>query len=235
MLIVSVYVDGLIYTGNTKELMLELKNSLQLEFAITDIGKTKFFLGLEVIQKDNGIFVCQKKYIIDILDKFRMGGANLVHNMMVSGRKLDKAEDEKALDKAEDEKTIDKTFYKQMVRCLMYATDTRPDIMYSVSQVSRFMENPRELHLLAIKRILHYLKGTNNFGLFYQKGGNKELTGYTDNGYTSDVEDRKCTFRYVFMMSMAAISWSSKKQLVVSLSTIEASFIVAATNSCHAI
>lgn len=224
--VVSLYVDDLIYTGNDDELMMEFKKSMQSEFAMTDMGKMKFFLGLEATQKADGIFVCQKKYVIDLLERFGMSNSNSAHNPMVPGCKLGKDEDGKG---------VNKTLYKQMVGSLMYATATRPDIMYSVSQVSRFMENPKELHFQAVKRIIRYLKGTCEFGLFYQRNGGKDLIGYTDSDYANDIEDRKSTSGYVFMMSEAAISWSSKKQPVVSLSTTEAEFIAAAASSCQAV
>jgi len=104
--------------------------------------------------------------------------------------------------------------------------------MYSVSQVSRFMKNPKEIHLHAIKRIMRYLIGTCELGLFYQRNRGKDLLGYTDSDYANDVEDRKSRSGYVFVMSEAAISWSSRKQPVVSLSTIEAEFIAATASSC---
>jgi len=117
----------------------------------------------------------------------------------------------------------------------MYAAATRPDIMYSVSQVSRFMGQPKEVHLHATKRIIRYLKVTFELGLFYQRNGSKGLIGYTDSNYANDIEDRKSISGYVFMMSEAAISWSSKKQPVVSLSTTEAEFRAATTSSCQAV
>ena len=92
------------------------------------------------------------------------------------------------------------------------------------------MDCPTELHLQLAKRILRYLKGTIDFGVFYKKEGNEELIGYTDSDYARDLDDRKSTSSYVFMLSLGAVSWSSNKQPVVSLSTTEAEFI--ATTSC---
>ena len=101
----------------------------------------------------------------------------------------------------------------------MYLTATRPDLMFVVSIISRYMENPLELHLQIAKRVLQYLRGTIDFGIFYRKGGDDELVACTDSDYAGDLEDRKSTSGYVFLLSSGAISWSSKKQLVVSLST----------------
>ncbi|XP_074373427.1 secreted RxLR effector protein 161-like [Apium graveolens] len=112
----------------------------------------------------------------------------------------------------------------------MYIIATRPDIVYAVSLISRYMSRPIELHLLAAKRILHYLQGTSDFGLFYKKDGNRELIGFTDSDYAGDIEDRKSTSGYAFILSSAAVAWSSRKQPIVTLSTTEAEFV--ATTSC---
>lgn len=104
------------------------------------------------------------------------------------------------------------TFYKQIVGSLMYITAIRPDFMFVVSLISRFMAQPIELHLQAAKMALRYLKGTVNYGIFYRKAGNEKLIVYTDNDYVGDMEDKKSTFGFVFMLSEGAVSWSSIKQ-----------------------
>jgi hypothetical protein len=117
----------------------------------------------------------------------------------------------------------------------MYLTATRPDLMYVVCLISRFMANPTEIHLQAAKRVFRYLKGTVNLGIFYQKEGNRELLAYTDSDYAGDVDDRKSTSGYVFLLSEGAVSWSSKKQPVVTLSTTEAEFVAATSCACQGV
>ena len=117
----------------------------------------------------------------------------------------------------------------------MYLTATRPDIMHAVSLISRFMECPKEIHLLAAKRIFRYLQGTANYGLFYKKGEKSDLFGFTDSDYAGDLDDRKSTSGYVFMLGSGAVSWSSKKQPIVTLSTTEAEFVAATACACQAI
>lgn len=124
------------------------------------------------------------------------------------------------------------SFYKQLVGNMMYLTTTRPDIMYTVSLISRYMSRPTELHLLAAKRIMRYLQGTTGFGILYKKGGNRELIGFTDSDYAGCVEDRKSTLGYVFILSGAAVAWSSRKQPIVTLSTTEAEFVAVAACTC---
>jgi hypothetical protein len=193
---------------------------------MTDLGKMRYFLGIEVLQKEGGIFISQQKYANEVLERFSMGQCNSVKNPIVPGFKLTK--DEGGVQ-------VDSTLYKQMVGSLMYLTATRPDLMFVVSLISRYMEHPTESHLLAAKRILRYVKGTTKFGMFYRKGGDTEFCGYTDSDYAGDQDDRKSTSSYVFMMNSSAISWSSKKQPVVTLSTTEAEFIVAASGACQVV
>ncbi|XP_068329810.1 secreted RxLR effector protein 161-like [Pyrus communis] len=170
---------------------------------MTDLGKMRYFLGIEVLQRMDDIFIRQRKYAQEVLERFNMDQCNLVHNPMVHGFKLTKDE---------DGVRVDGTFYKQIVGSLMYLIATRPDLMFVVSVISRYMERPTKTHLQAAKRVLRYVKGTISFGPFYKKGGTKELVGYTGSDYyTGDQNDRKSTSVYVFILSSSAVSWSSKK------------------------
>ncbi|XP_040361647.1 secreted RxLR effector protein 161-like [Rosa chinensis] len=156
-----------------------------------------------------------------------MEGSNAVKNPMVPGFKLMKNE---------SGSRVDATQYKQVIGSLMYLTVTRPDLMFVVSLVSRYMEKPTELHMQAVKRILRYLRGTTDLGVCYKKGGKAgELVAFSDNDYAGDTDDRKSTSGYVFLLSSGAMAWSSKKQPVVSLSTTEAEFISAASCACQAV
>ncbi|KAM2668095.1 hypothetical protein EV2_019715 [Malus domestica] len=107
--------------------------------------------------------------------------------------------------------------------------------MFIVRLISRYMEHPTEVHLQATKRALRYVKGTVDLGILYKKGGIEKLIGYTDNDYAGDQDDRKSTSGYVFIISSGAVSWSSKKQPVVTLSTNEAEFIAAASSACQVV
>ncbi|XP_057443858.1 secreted RxLR effector protein 161-like [Lotus japonicus] len=180
------------------------------EFDMTDMGSMNYFLGIEVIQKENGIFICQRRYALEVLKKYGMQESNMVATPIVPGSKLDK--DSKGT-------KVDATFFKELVGSLFYLTSTRPDMMYITSLLSKYMSNPTKLHMQAAKRALRYLKGIVDYGLFYKHCTNIKLLGFTDSDYAGDVEDSKSTSGYVFMLSSAAISWSSKKQPIVTLST----------------
>ncbi|GLT34760.1 hypothetical protein SLA2020_092590 [Shorea laevis] len=132
-------------------------------------------------------------------------------------------------------KNVNSTLYKKMVGSLMYLTATRLDVMHAVSLISRYMESPKEMHLLAAKRILKYLKGIVEYGLFYKNGEKSDMFGFTDSDFARDLDDRKSTSSYVFMMGAAIVSWSSRKQPIVILSTTEAKFVAATSCACQAI
>ncbi|XP_074345106.1 uncharacterized protein LOC141684164 [Apium graveolens] len=123
--------------------------------------------------------------------------------------------------------------FKSLVGSLRYLTFTRPDIMYAVGLVSRYMEKPKQDHFMAAKRILRYVKGTLGHGLFYTHSQNSKLVGYSDSNYGGDLDDGKSTSGYAFHIGTAIFLWSSKKQQTVALSTCEAEYIVVATCTCQ--
>lgn len=210
ILFVSVYVYDLIDTGDEVSMTRDFKKSMQKEFDITDLGKMRYFLGIEVLQTSHRIHISQEKYALEILKRFGMENCNAVCNPMVPGSKLDMDDGGEC---------IDQTFYKQIIGSLIYITMTRPDLQFVVSLLSRFMAKPTQLHLQAAKRVLRYLSGTMDFGIWYKRGGAGEILVYTDSDFAGDVDSRKSTFGYVFLMDDAAVAWSSKKQLIVTLST----------------
>lgn len=226
MLIISLYVDDLIFTGNNETMFSDFKESMKKEFDMTNLGRMSYFLGVEVVQNSSGIFVSQSKYTKEILERFGMDNSKPVDNPVVPGYKLSKKG---------DGVEVDATTYKQMVGSLMYLTATRSDLMYAVCLISRYMEKPTDVHLQAAKRILRYLKGTADLGIFYKKNVSDELIAYADSDYAGDVDDRKSASGYVFLLGTGAISWSSKKQPVVTLSTTEAEFFAAASCACQGV
>lgn len=185
---------------------------------MNDLGKMRFFLGVEVMQCTEGIYISKRKFTKEVLERFGMERSNFVNNLIVLCVKLVK--DEKCV-------KVDTTEYKQMVGSLTYLTVTRLDLMYVVCLASRFMDNPTELHSQVVKRVFRYVKGTVNLGIFYKRRGDGRLLAYTNNDYVGDVNDRKSTSGFVFSMSGRAVSWSSKKQPIVTLSTTEAEYIAA--------
>jgi hypothetical protein len=201
---------------------------MKKKFAMTDLGKMRYFLGMEVNQSNEGIFMHQCEYATEILSRFGMENCNKVCSPIVPGCRLTKNESGKAADASD---------YKQMVGCLMYLLASRPDLAYSMCLVARYMDRPTEIHVAAVKRIMRYLKGTLNYGMLYKANDSENLCliGWSDSDYAGDLDDRKSTTGYLYMLGSGAISWSSKKQPIVTLSTTEAEFIAAASCACQGI
>ena len=177
------------------------------------IGELSFFLGLQIKQLKEGTFVCQSKYVKDIMKKFGMENAKPIKTPMATNGHLD-------LD--EGGNPIDQKLYRSMIGSLLYLTASRPDIMFSVCMCARFQAAPRECHLTAVKRILRYLQFTLNIGLWYPNGAHFDLVGYSDSDYAGCKVDRKSTSGGCQFLRRSLVAWSSKKQNSVALSTAEA-------------
>jgi hypothetical protein len=226
ILIVVLYVDDVIFTGNDDQLIKNFKSVMKEEFEMTDMGFLRYFLGIEVDQNEKGIFISQARYVNQVLSRFNMQECKAAITPTVMGLKLSRED---------SSKDFDPSLYKSIVGSLMYLTATRPDIMYAVSLISRFMERPKEAHWQAAKRILRYVKGTKMFGILYNVSEHSDLVGYTDSDWAGSVDDRKSTSGYVFHMGSGAISWASKKQSIVALSTAEAEYVAATAAACQAV
>ncbi|KAL6321490.1 hypothetical protein AAG906_018459 [Vitis piasezkii] len=188
------------------------------EFKMSMMGELNFFLGLQIKQLKEGTFINQAKYIRDLLKRFNMEEAKAMKTPMSSSIKLDM--DEKC-------KPVNSTMYRGMIGSLLYLTASRPDIMYSVCLCARFQSCPKESHLSAVKRILRYLKGTMDIGLWYPKGDNFELIGYSDADFVGCKVERKSTSGTCHFLGHSLVSWHNKKQNSVALSTAEAEYITA--------
>ena len=131
--------------------------------------------------------------------------------------------------------TVDATMYRQMIGSLMYLTNTRPDICFAVNTLSLYLTDPRSVHLIAAKHILRYLKGTIDYGLKYDANQKTNLEGYVDLDWAGNAIDRKSTSGCCFSMGLGVISWFSRKQSYVALSTAEAKYVTACSASCEAV
>jgi hypothetical protein len=193
------------------------------EFEMSMMGELKFFLGLQIKQTEDGIFLNQSKYVIDLLKRFGLTNAKAYGTPMSPSTKLDK--DEKG-------KPVDVKLYRGMIGSLLYLTASRPDIMFSVCLCARFQSCPKESHLIAVKRIFRYLLGTIDLGLWYPKSNSFDLISYTDADFAGCKIDRKSTSGTCHFLGHSLVSWFSKKQNSVALSTAEAEYV--AVGSCCA-
>lgn len=225
-MIVCLYVDDMIFPENNPGMFDDFKKVMTNEFEMTNIGQMSYFLVVEVKQSEDEIFMSQKKYAKQILNKFRMKDCKPASKPAEASMKL-------RVDSTKE--SVNLTLFKSLVESLRYLTFTRPNIMYAVGQVSRYMEKPKQDHFMAAKRILRYIKGTLDHGLFYTHSKNAKLVGYSDSDYGGDIDDGKNTSGYTFHIGSAIFSWSSKKQQTIALSTCEAEYIAAAACTCQAI
>ena len=225
ILIVCLYVDDLIFIGKNPGMFEDFKKVMTKEFEMTNIGLMAYYLGIEVKQMEDGIFISQEGYEEDILKKFEMLNSNLVSTPVECGVKLSKHD---------NEEKVNPTFFKSMVGSLRYLTCIRPDILFGTVLVNRYMEAPTMTHLKAAKRILCYLKGTLDYGLLYSPSKDFKLVGYSDSDWARDTNDRKNTTGFVLYMGDTTFTWTSKKQPIVTLSTCEAEYIAATSGVCHA-
>jgi hypothetical protein len=181
------------------------------------MGELKYFLGFQVKQLQDSTFINQTKYIHDILNKFGMKDAKPIKTPMGTNGHLD-------LDKGG--KSIDQKVYRSMIGSLLYLCASRLDIMLSVCMCARFQADPKEVHLKAVKRIMRYLVYTPKFGLWYPTGSTFDLIGYSDTDWAGCKIDRKSTLGTCQFLGRSLVSWASKKQNSVALSTAEAEYIV---------
>ena len=219
-----VYVDDIIVTGNDEKEKHELKQKLVKEFEIKELGKLKYFLGIEVAYSTQEIFISQQKYVTDLLRETGKIGCKPVSTPIDPNHKLGEAK---------EEPVVDKRMYQRLVGRLIYLAHSRPDIAYSVSVISQFMHDPRESHLQAVYRVLHYLKGNPGKGILFKKNDNLTLEAYTDADYAGSVVDRISTTGYCIFLGGNLVTWRSKKQNVVARSSAESEFRAIAQGLCE--
>ena len=177
------------------------------------LGELTYFLGLQVQQNKDGIFISQTKYLKQILKRYNMEDSKPICTPMVTWC---------SLSSNDESTTIHQPTYRSMIGSLIYLTGSRPDIMHAIGIVGRFQANPKESHLQAVKRIFKYLQGTQNFGLWYPRDTYLTLHAYTDADWAGSVDDRKSTSGGAFYMGSRLVSWFSKKQSSIALSIAEA-------------
>ncbi|KAJ9544481.1 hypothetical protein OSB04_024188 [Centaurea solstitialis] len=186
LIIVQIYVDDIIFASTKPELCKEFENTMKSQFKMSMMGKLTFFLGLQVRQRPNGIFINQSKYVHDLLKRFDFGGSNAAATPMPKNFQLN-AES--------SSKPVDQKNYRAIFGSLLYLTASRHDIVFSTGVCARFQCDPREPHLSAVKRILKHLKGAPDFDLWYPKDSGFELIAYTDSDHAGCKLNRKSTSR----------------------------------------
>ena len=222
LMIVAVYVDDVILASNNLDILKQEKKKLGNEFKMVDQGEVNFILGMSIKRdREEGILrIDQKAYLQSVLKRFGMDECKPVSSPMETGKVFEKA--------PKDTQPINLKDYQAAIGSLIYASiGTRPDISYSVGVLSQFMSNPVQEHWKGIKRVFRYIKGTLNHCLeFVSSKTNKiDLSAYTDADWAGDKVSRKSTSGYVFKIGGSTITWQSKRQSVIALSSTEAEYI----------
>ena len=219
--IIAIYVDDLLIAGPDKKFIRQAKEALHKRFQMTDIGPLAYYLGMGVTRdrQQRTLHLSQKAYLEKVIRDHGMWESNAMSTPMDSNTRLTASDAEYTCPPDE------KLRYQSAVGSLMYAMlGTRPDIAYAVSAVSRYASNPNSSHWTAVKRIFRYLRHSLDLRLTFS-GPLQPLVGYTDADWAGDKDTRRSTSGYIFNLGSAAISWSSKRQATVALSTCEAEYM----------
>ncbi|KAL7604250.1 hypothetical protein Lser_V15G17478 [Lactuca serriola] len=209
-----VYVDNLILTRNNEFVITSFTTHLHQEFAIKDLSDLSYFLGLEVNYTDDGLFLIQSKYAMDILTRSDLLDSKPVSTLLATHEVLTL--------------TIspfnDITLYRSLVGALHYLTITHLDLSYVVNKDSQSLHSPTNVHFQAVKCILRYVKGTITFGLTFQRPHTNTILGYSDANWAHCIETRRSTYGYSMFLGGNLVSSSAKKQPTVSRSSCESEY-----------
>ncbi|GJU88594.1 ribonuclease H-like domain-containing protein, partial [Tanacetum coccineum] len=203
-----------VLTASSDRLLHQIIASLHREFLMTDLGALNYFLGISVTRYSSGMFLSQRKYAMEILERAHMVGCNSSRTPVDTESKLGDG----------GTPVVDPTLYRSLAGSLQYLTFTRPDITYAVQQVCLYMHDPREPHFSALKRILRYVQGTLDYGLQLFSSTTDSLIAYSDADWAGCPTTRRSTSGYCVFLGNNLLSWSSKRQPTLSRSSAEAEY-----------
>ncbi|XP_021744867.1 uncharacterized protein LOC110710833 [Chenopodium quinoa] len=209
------YVDDIILTASSDALRRSIMDRLSSEFAMKDLGPQNYFLGIAVTRHKGGMFLSQRKYAEEIIDRAGMSSCKPSPTPV----------DTKSKVSVTFSTTVDDpTLYRRLAGALQYLTFTRPDISYAVQQVCLHMHDPRVAHMAALKRVIRYIQGTLDYGLHLYPSSFSSLVSYTDVDWGGCPDTRRSTSGYCVFLGDNLVSWSSKRQPTLSTSSAEAEY-----------
>ncbi|KAL5553080.1 hypothetical protein UlMin_040481 [Ulmus minor] len=212
---VLIYVDDIIVTGNDSKNLNQFISKLNKSFALKDLGDLHYFLGIEVYRDETGIYLTQTKYIEDLLKKRNLEHLKHCPTPMAVG---------KPISKSDGEPMSNPFVYRSAVGALQYLTNTRPYIAFAVNKLIQFMHEPFNVHWNVVKSVRRYLKGTMNLGLHISQNDRLPIQRFLDADYGVCVDNRRSVGGYFVFRGDILVSWSSKKQNVVSRSSTKSEY-----------
>lgn len=227
IVLLLVYVDDVVVTGNNSLLIDRFIKSLDGRFALKDLGTLSYFLGIQVHYLPNGILLNQKKYVDDLLYKLQIDDLKSARSSTVFSQKLS----------LHDGTPLENPLtYCSVIGALQYLTHTRPDIAFIVNQLSQFLKAPTDNHWQALKRVLRYVSGTRDYGIYIQQSDDLNISAYSDVDWASNLDDRKSVAAYCSFIGNNLVSWASKKQCAVARSSTESEYraLALASTDCVA-
>ncbi|KAK4358302.1 hypothetical protein RND71_023912 [Anisodus tanguticus] len=212
---ILLYADDITLTASSDALRQSIMTMLSSEFAMKDLGPLSYFLGIAVKCHSGGLFLSQRKYAAEIIERDGMSSCKSTSTPVDANPKLSAAA---------GAPYEDPTRYRSLAGALQYLTFTRPDITYAVQQVCLFMHDPRVEHMNAIKRIIRYIRGTLDYGLHLYPSSTSTLVSYTDADWGGCPDTRRSTSGYCIFLGNNLVSWSAKCQATLSRSSAEAEY-----------
>ena len=200
--VAQIYVDDIVFGAINDSLAHSFADEMKAMFEMSMVGELTYFLGLQVKQMNSGIYINQAKYARNLVKRFGLDNAAHARTPMGANAKLTNDP---------SSESVDVTLYRSMIGCLLYLTASRPDIAFSVGVCSKFQSNPKVSHLNAVKRIIKYVGGTGDYGLFYSKESNLSLASFSDSDWVGNANDRKSTTGGCFYVEANLVAWISKK------------------------
>ena len=199
IMLVLIYVDDIIVTGNNNTRLTQFVAALNKKFTLKDLGPLSYFLGIEACRDETGLYLTQSKYIEELLHRYNMTTLKPCPTPIVAG---------KSISLADGEALQNPSTYRSLIGALQYLCHTRPDIAFAVNKLSQFLQKPTSVHWSCAKRILRYLKGTVQYGLHISPSDRLQITGYSDADWACCPDDRRSVAGYCVYLGDSLISWS---------------------------
>lgn len=217
---VSIYVDDLLIFGSSDQQIAKLTQQLSERFKMTDLGTVSHYLGMEIDVTGAAVSLRQTTYLKKVLERFQ------INNCKTRSTPMDPDFPARCMpsDEQADQDTI--TWYQSAIGSLMWpAIHTRPDFLYAVTMLAKYNNNPGPLHIRAVRQVFQYVAGTLERGIQFCKDGSSQLAAYSDSDWAGQIDGRKSTGGFAFMLAGGPVSHSSKQQPIVALSSTEAELI----------